>query len=339
MRFKALRSTFQRLVASAGLTTGLGRAVAGGCCPPPVEPIELVQRVDARSPDWAALLAACRADDSACTPVCKPFVPGPDVDGRVPAIIDCYIVDQARGATDVHVAYVWPSDGCVAGRRPPGLRAPVRELPAVLGHVRDRDAASVRAATERAAWLAGLVHLEAASIPAFLLLAGDLGRLGAPHGLIRAAHAAASDEVRHARTMSALARAAGATLSDVTIAPTPTRGLLDLALDNAVEGCVHESFAALCATHQAAHAADPVLRRVFATIAVDETRHAALAFALDAWLAPRLTRAERAHVVAARHAALDALTLAPLSPALAHAAGWPTGRALLSGFRTMHHHG
>jgi hypothetical protein len=317
-----LRSTFRRLVTSAGLVTGTGRAIAGGCCPASIDPIEVTQRIDARAPNWAALVAACRADDSGCTPLCKQFVSGsPDAP---PSITECYIVDidRTRGVTDVHVTYYLPEEPCIAGRRPPGLLAP--SLDPLL--------------SERATWLAGIAHLEAASIPAFLLLARDLERASAPASLIRASHAAAADEVRHARMISTLARAAGATLPAVTLAPTSPRSLLDLALDNATEGCVRESFAALLATHQAAHAADPLLRRAFAVIAVDETRHAALAFAVDAWLAPRLTVAERATVAAARRAALADLSAAPLSPALAHAAGWPTGHAarhLLSAFRTI----
>src|SRR5207244_2173225 len=122
--------------------------------------------------------------------------------------------------------------------------------------------------------------LEAASVPAFLLLARDLVVHGAPPALVQAALVAADDEVRHAATMAVLARAHGATPPAVELTPTPVRELRALALDNAIEGCVREAFAAACAAHQAGAAADPALRTALAAIAVDEARHAALAFAL-----------------------------------------------------------
>src|SRR5688572_20386812 len=180
--------------------------MAPGCCGA-IEPIEVDQIIDPREARWSGLVARCRASDLDCTALCKSFVPGP-ASGQQPAVIgECYIDDRAQGATNVHVSYFFPED-CIAGRRPPGL------LPAVFGG----GGGAV------GAWLAELAHLEAASVPAFLMLADDLQRAGAPSALIDAARVAAADEVRHARLMGTLARAAGAELPAVTIeAPRPRR--------------------------------------------------------------------------------------------------------------------
>jgi hypothetical protein len=71
-----------------------------------------------------------------------------------------------------------------------------------------------------------------------------------------------------------------------------------MATENAVEGCVRETFGALVAHHQAAHASDPVIASAMRTIAEDETRHAALAWAIARWADARLD--ERARVRVAR---------------------------------------
>ncbi len=63
---------------------------------------------------------------------------------------------------------------------------------------------------------------------------------------LSASRAAAADEVRHARTMGTLAEAAGATAAPTQHkAQWQTRPLYALALENAIEGCVCETFAAL----------------------------------------------------------------------------------------------
>ncbi len=61
------------------------------------------------------------------------------------------------------------------------------------------------------------------------------------------------------------------------------RSLEALAVENAVEGCVRETMGALFAMHQAASAADPHVRATMVSIAPDETRHAALGWAVAEW--------------------------------------------------------
>ncbi|MBK7398214.1 MAG: hypothetical protein IPJ34_18460 [Myxococcales bacterium] len=110
--------------------------------------------------------------------------------------------------------------------------------------------------------------------------------------------------------------------------PTPElRDLEAIALENATEGCVRETFGAVVAAFAAEHAQDPDVQRVLAGIAADEARHAELSWAVDAWIQLQLEPAARARVAAARDAAVQRLLEdgAPTMPAEVHSlAGYPT---------------
>jgi len=209
---------------------------------------------------------------------------------------------------------------CVAGRRTEGARVCTLEAPTTLG-----------------ALLAQMAELEAASVPAFVRLGRELKALGASARLVRAAERAAQDEVRHAVAVGEAARRYGATPKPTRSLRAPLRSAFAVARENAVEGCVRETFGALQATFQAAHAADPLLARLFGTIARDETRHAALAWDVAGWLEPQLTPRERGAVRAAKRAAIDSLRRAVAEKPLGAAvklAGMPTtaqARRLLDG--------
>lgn len=183
-----------------------------------------------------------------------------------------------------------------------------------------------------AAWLARAAHAEASSVKAFVSLALELERLGAPTALVDRARSAARDEVKHARMLGRLAGSRGGLPRRPTFTTTPERSLVALAVENAVEGCVHETWAAMVAHHQAVHASDPEIRSAFATIAEDEARHGELAFAIDAWLAGRLTPAERSTVAAARASAIAGLIDGLVEPlaSVARAAGLPGADRSLS---------
>jgi hypothetical protein len=90
---------------------------------------------------------------------------------------------------------------------------------------------------------------------------------------------------------------------------------------------VRETFGALVAAWQAAHAEDPRIARTMACIAADETRHAALAWAIARWMEPRLDARSRRAVLAARRAAVRTLlreTSGQLPSVLVARAGLPT---------------
>jgi hypothetical protein len=162
--------------------------------------------------------------------------------------------------------------------------------------------------SELGAHVAAAAHLEAASIHAFVQLERELRAHGAPARLLRRVQRAAMDEVRHARDMAALARSHGAIPRVPTVRPSPRiRPLADIAAENAAEGCVRETWGALVATFSASAATDAELRALMKVIARDETFHAELAWAIDAWIAARLTPKERREVERARRAAVARL--------------------------------
>ncbi len=147
------------------------------------------------------------------------------------------------------------------------------------------------------AW-ARIAFSEHTAIHAFALLGAELAHHGAPAALVRRCTEAMCDEVEHALATQRLAFAHGVTrLSPVSApAPCPPRGLLEIALENAAEGCVREAYAALETRWQSRHAADPQARSVFARISDDETGHAELSWDLHSWLMSQLSSSERAQV-------------------------------------------
>jgi len=164
------------------------------------------------------------------------------------------------------------------------------------------------------AHFAEMARLEAASIDAFRQLRRELIAHGAPRRLVRAAGRAARDEIRHTRVTSALARRHGCAALPPVVERRPVRDVEAIAVENVVEGCVREAFGALVASWQARAASVPVIRAAMARIARDETRHASLAFEVDAWLRRRLDARSRTRVEAARRQALDELATQAADP-------------------------
>ncbi|MDO9015971.1 MAG: ferritin-like domain-containing protein [Myxococcales bacterium] len=207
--------------------------------------------------------------------------------------IDEHVVTVSSTGELAVVETVRVRDGdpnCVIGRRTDGADP--------------GDAPATRTLGE---YLARAAALEAASVHAFVRLGRELRAFGAPEALARAADRSARDEVRHAAVTARLARRHGGEVREAASAPLPLRTPFEVARENAVEGCVRETFGALQATYQAEHADDPALARAMKTIARDETRHAALSWDVAAWIEPGLTDAQRRAVDRARRAAIGAL--------------------------------
>lgn len=183
--------------------------------------------------------------------------------------------------------------GCAIGRRPSGLL--------------EAEGTPWNAPDEVARFFAAVARLEAASVPAFEQLARDLAWHAAPRELVRAALDAREDEVRHAVATRAIALRCGATVEMPEVVIGAPRALVDIALENAVEGCVRETFGALVASLQAGRAGNAAVREALSVIAEDETRHAALSWDIAAWVEPLLSDTERARVDAARLRALGEL--------------------------------
>ncbi len=155
------------------------------------------------------------------------------------------------------------------------------------------------------AMLAGRATLEAVSIHAFATLERELAAHGAPAALLRDARRARRDEVRHTAMMTRLARRFGGEPRAFVAPPAAAvRSLLAIALENAVEGCVRETYGAVVGLVEARASRDAGVRRAMRSIAADECRHAELAWAVAAWVMPRLTPDERATVDRAMHEAV-----------------------------------
>ena len=247
-------------------------------------------------------------DDELCTALCQHYTAA-DTWG-----LYCTLADDAP-PDQVHVVCTWTT-GC-DGRRHACLRS--------LGEGVGEDPVT--------AWLARAAHDEAGSVHAFDALHSELVDHGAPASLLRRVRRAAAEERRHALAVDRLVRARGGRWRRPRLHPMPTRDLRALAIENAVEGCVRETWAALSAAHQAAHARDPAIRTAMLTIAADERRHAELAWAIDAWLLARLGATDRRAVGLARSAAACSLrrglAARRLAPAVIIDAGVPHGASAL----------
>jgi hypothetical protein len=143
--------------------------------------------------------------------------------------------------------------------------------------------------------------LEAASVVAFARLARELRLLRAPRRLVRGARRSRRDEIRHTRMMRAVERKP----VRVEVAQPHARSVLQIALENEIEGCVRETYGAAIARWQAAK------DRFYERIARDEARHAVLAHEVSRFLRARLSPTERAFLDRARDEAIDELVRNP----------------------------
>ena len=205
-----------------------------------------------------------------CTNICN-----------APSIIGCSVA--AVDATSITLQCMM---GCTVGRRPAGLSETLPLDGCELG-----------------AYFADAARLEAASVDAFRILRDELRAHGAPRKLVRAAGRAARDEIRHARAVGALARRFGARPRPPQVERRALRSIEQVAIENAVEGCVRETYGSLLATRQALLARDPTVRSVMMRIARDETMHASLSWQVARWLETRLARGAKRNVERAKLAA------------------------------------
>jgi hypothetical protein len=243
------------------------------------------------------------------------------------ACINCFDGRQFNECSFVDSGY-GPAVSCTSTLLCPGGRRPASLLPA----------SGAQASHLTGRYFAETAGLEAASIPAFKILAGELIAHRAPDQLIRASYRSAADEVRHARGMASLARRYGVepTIPRLGVQPQD-RSLEEVATENAVEGCVRETYGVLVALWQARYAQDPAVAGAMGPIAADETRHAELAWEVASWAEPRLPRAARTRIDTARTDALiDLMTEAarPVPASLVSLAGLPSpeiATALLRG--------
>lgn len=204
-------------------------------------------------------------------------------------------VSKAGAISVVSSSVISSQAGVCVGRRPAGL------------HSEDGGEASGEGALAAAEFLAASAELEAAAVSAFEILGSELAAHGAPLALRHAAARAARDEVRHARVTARLARRYGGHPGAPRIEPRAVRELAEVALENAVEGCVRETYGALVALWQARHAHDQAVARAMREIARDEVRHAALSWSVAEWAEEQLPESARRRICDARREAALAL--------------------------------
>lgn len=194
-------------------------------------------------------------------------------------------------------------------RRPPGLvpQKP-REGRSVLGDYLAREARMLSASAE-----------------AFCALSDALFAAGAPCALTGRAACAANDRTRHAELFTRLAARHGGRPSALRVAKRKPRALVEIAIDNAAEGCVRDTYATLLATWQAEHARNGSVSKAMDAIARDGLRHAAFAWALWDWLLAQLSRRDQTRVRCALEDAVERLErcVREPDPALARSAGLP----------------
>jgi hypothetical protein len=162
------------------------------------------------------------------------------------------------------------------------------------------------AGTDAGAWYARAAANEAGSVRSFRALARELRGTAIGKRFAGRFRRAARDEIRHARVMRGEALRRGSEPARHDFAPESARSLAELALENAREGCVLETWAALLAHVQARSAPTARARRQFRRIAEDETRHAELAWDLHRHLSDALDERGRAELEASLLRFLDA---------------------------------
>lgn len=104
-----------------------------------------------------------------------------------------------------------------------------------------------------------------------------------------------------ARTISAAATAYR------SVRAPRSRSLFHIARENAVEGCVRETYGAVVGMWKAGHVAGPGIARLLQRIARDEINHATLSWDIADWLAPRLSLRQIRSLLRAQAGVLAAL--------------------------------
>lgn len=175
-----------------------------------------------------------------------------------------------------------------------------------------------------AAWWARVAQMEHASVASFARFTLELMSLGAPAALLAEVQVAAADEVRHATAAFSLAsRFAGAQLTPGAL-PIEQAGLRQGAraiLEGLIEeACVGETVGVIEARAALASCTDLASRAALEAIVRDESRHAALAWRVLAWMLEREpTLLPVAEAAFAR--ATAALVTCP-TPVLPHVPAW-----------------
>ncbi|MFO0660916.1 MAG: hypothetical protein U0165_13955 [Polyangiaceae bacterium] len=264
------------------------------------------QLVPIETPEEAAMAMvyemATNVSGAAILPSCDPTLYRPTANGFEMLHVTTSFCGQSTRTT-----YRIATDGSVSQSQPE-VTPPIQNCPQPhLGRRTEGVRAPLREGDDVGAYLLWCAEIEDASVPAFERLERELHLHRAPKALCLRARAALRDEERHTREMASHARRWGRSFHEQRKPLLACRSLREMAIENMVEGCVFEAFAALTAVWQASHAEDRELRFSLSVIARDETRHAALALDVARWLAPILSDGDRRAVEAAKQEAFARL--------------------------------
>ncbi len=186
-------------------------------------------------------------------------------------------------------------------------------------------------------YFAEMAQLEAASVVAFEHLASELAALSAPLMLVEWARTNADEERTHTELMTALALQEGSEPARVVEHEVRTRTLLEIAIENRVEGCVRETLGAAVGLWQMSHTSHEGLREALQTIVSDEMKHAEWSWAVDQWAMSQLIEAQRMMVDAAQERAIAQLSAQAFSEEFIKQSGLPSAaemRAIVANLRT-----
>mgnify|MGYP000088379020 FL=1 len=215
--------------------------------------------------------------------------------------------------TAVHSTYTCPRP--VLGRLPNGL------------HLTNNQAVTQSSVNVIGQYLADMTAMETAAITAFYYLSRELEAYAAPAELIARAREAVLEETRHSEMAALLAASFDAEMPEISVDDFCLRPLYEIALENAVEGCVNETFAAACGLWQSEYAQLDVFRKVIGHITEEEMGHAALSWDIHQWIMPQLSQAEQEQIHRAQASAVDSLVddfKQESNPVLHQAFGLPT---------------
>ncbi len=193
-----------------------------------------------------------------------------------------------------------------AHERVPGCWSTSSNVAVAARALRGRGHASVLPSVTAAAddvvgtWLADVAHGESVSWMALRAVERELRAHDAPEELCQQSRATALAALRNAAMLESMALRWGVRPRQPKVISIAVRSLEALAAENAGQGCVRETWAALEARYQAMAARDPVIRRAMAQVAADGVRHAEFSWAVDAWACRRLDAEGRGRVAQAR---------------------------------------
>jgi len=202
-------------------------------------------------------------------------------------------IDATGAATELEVEELRREDmtDCAIGRRPNGMLP--REKERIDNPLGD--------------YFARITYLEASAVSAFEILTRELAAHDAPDDILADVRRATEDEVRHAFVMGLIAERLGGTPEPAHVETRPNRSLYEIALDNACEGCVRETYGALLGTYQSISTPDTQVAEAMTMVSEDETFHAEVSWKIHDWIMPQLTEDERRRIDDAQREAVTKL--------------------------------